>query len=99
MTDPRVEAAARAIFEARLWAGAWDKANSVERDAGVFVAQAALAAADKVTADKGWKLVPIEPTEEMIDAGWIDKEDVDPDDIYGAMLAAAPLPPALEARE
>lgn len=42
-------------------------------------------------ADKeGWKLVPIEPTEEMIAAGWIDKEDVSPREIYWAMLSAAP---------
>ena len=33
-------------------------------------------------------IVPIEPTEKMIKAGWIDKEDVDPDEIYAAMIAA-----------
>lgn len=43
---------------------------------------------------EGWKLVPVEPWPEMIEAGWIDKEDVNPEDIYRAMLAAAPLPPA-----
>ena len=41
-----------------------------------------------------WKLVPVEPTDEMVEAGWIDTEGVDPDDIYGSMLAAAPEPPA-----
>jgi hypothetical protein len=39
-----------------------------------------------------WVLVPREPTEEMVQAGWIDKEDVDPDDIYRAMIASAPAP-------
>ena len=39
-----------------------------------------------------WKLVPVEPTEEMENAGWIDKEDVCPCDIYSAMLSAAPSP-------
>lgn len=37
-----------------------------------------------------WQWVPVEPTPEMIEAGWIDKEDTNPDDIYRAMLAAAP---------
>lgn len=41
----------------------------------------------------GWKLVPVEATEEMEAAGWIDKEDVSPSEIYWAMLAAAPTPP------
>lgn len=38
----------------------------------------------------GMRIVPSEPTEAMIAAGWIDKEDVNPDDIYCAMLAATP---------
>jgi hypothetical protein len=41
-------------------------------------------------------LVPREPTEAMIEAGWIDKEDVDPQDIYRAMLAAATPAPQQE---
>jgi hypothetical protein len=45
----------------------------------------------------GWQLVPKVPTEEMESAGWIDKEDVCPCDIYTAMLAAAPQPPAIAA--
>jgi hypothetical protein len=40
----------------------------------------------------GWVMVPKEPTEEMIEAGWIDKEDVSPREIWWAMLAAAPSP-------
>lgn len=42
---------------------------------------------------EGWKLVPVEPTEDMEAAGWIDKEDVCPCDIYRAMLSAAPPAP------
>ena len=45
----------------------------------------------------GWKLVPIEPTDEMINAGRIapctaDEMDADDDyrDVYKAMLSAAP---------
>jgi hypothetical protein len=30
----------------------------------------------------------MEPTTAMIKAGWIDKEDVNPDDIWGAMIDA-----------
>ena len=44
-------------------------------------------------AGEGWRLVPVEPTEAMISAGWIDKEDVNPDDIYRAMIDAAPSAP------
>lgn len=40
-----------------------------------------------------WKLVPREATEEMIAVGWIDKEDVSPDEIWYAMQAASPTPP------
>ena len=40
----------------------------------------------------GYRIVPKEPTEEQIAAGWIDKEDVNPDEIYRAMLDAAPSP-------
>jgi len=32
-----------------------------------------------------------EPTPEMVEAGWIDKEDVDPGEIFNAMLSASPL--------
>lgn len=49
---------------------------------------------DEVT---GWRMVPIEPTEAMNSAG-LQVEDADGvhayiDDVYAAMLAAAPLPP------
>ena len=42
----------------------------------------------------GWKLVPVEPTKEMLEAGqteWLDSAGADPSfDVYRAMLAAAP---------
>jgi hypothetical protein len=41
----------------------------------------------------GWKLVPLEPAREMLDDG-IRLGDVSIEEIYRAMLAAAPLPPA-----
>ncbi|MFG1302118.1 hypothetical protein V5F49_20220 [Xanthobacter sp. V3C-3] len=56
-------------------------------------------AQEPVAVPAGWKLVPETPTEEMQRAGWIDKEDVTPADIYGAMLAAAPVPPPAESGE
>lgn len=41
---------------------------------------------------KGWRLVPEEPTGEMITAGqsWIEPSTAAPSDVYHAMLAAAP---------
>jgi hypothetical protein len=48
---------------------------------------------------EGWVLVPKEPTEAMCDAGWIDKEDVSPREIYRAMIAAAFASPKCEVRE
>lgn len=43
-----------------------------------------------VRVPEGWQLVPVNPTDVMVEAGWIDKEDVTPFEIYVAMLAAAP---------
>lgn len=43
-----------------------------------------------VEAPPGFVLVPLKPTEEMKRAGWIDKEDVNPEDIWAAMLGASP---------
>ncbi|KTS30888.1 hypothetical protein NS228_06045 [Methylobacterium indicum] len=41
---------------------------------------------------EGWVLLPREPTPEMIAAGWANEEDVGSDDIWAAMIAAAPRP-------
>src|SRR5690606_38516107 len=51
---------------------------------------------------EGWRLVPVEPTEEMVQAGhtalmeWDARtgDDLGIENVYGAMLAAAPTPPA-----
>jgi hypothetical protein len=43
-----------------------------------------------------WVMVPDAPTDEMCAAGWIDKEDVAPAEIYRAMIAARPAAPAQE---
>ena len=42
----------------------------------------------------GWKLVPVEPTREMEIAGYNVPMSIAPEDIYRAMLAAAPSAPA-----
>lgn len=46
---------------------------------------AAQAIVDTLSA-QGFAIVPLKPSEAMIDAGWIDKEDVNPDDIWAAMI-------------
>lgn len=48
---------------------------------------------------KAWVLVPVEPTPAMVEAGWIDKEDVTPGEIWVAMLSAAPALPAVDGGE
>ncbi len=58
--------------------------------------RAAMLKAGPVTATTvpdGWKLVPVEPTKEMIDAGWsyyMTTKSPSSLGVYGAMLAAAP---------
>ena len=47
---------------------------------------------DSLTAQAGWKLVPVEPTPEMIAAIWAYKSD-SLQDCYRALLAAAPEAP------
>lgn len=42
---------------------------------------------------EGWQLVPVEPTEEMLDAGYFTNHGANRG-IYRAMLAAAPKPEA-----
>lgn len=43
---------------------------------------------------KEWKLVPVEPTDEMRDAGWRTRYEGHPlAHIYRAMISAAPTPP------
>lgn len=82
----------RERFEA--WFAATDEVihNRLSNRRLAWSAWKARAALDAVAVPPGWRLVPVAPTQEMIRAGWIDKEDVNPDDIYGAMIAAAPQP-------
>jgi len=55
---------------------------------------------DKATQDGAWRVVPAEPTDEMVDAGveWWHRNEVLLDDqcqgLWSAMLAAAPPVPA-----
>lgn len=42
--------------------------------------------------EPGMVVVPRKATEEMEAAGWIDKEDVSPSEIFAAMIAAAQEP-------
>ena len=49
--------------------------------------------ASPASAPEGWKIVPVEPTEEMVDAGI---RSLGTADKFRAMLAAAPTPPGSE---
>lgn len=62
-------------------------ASLAEADAEIERLRAALAA--QVAAPAGWKLVPLEPTDAMVDATYHGQPV---DDIYRDMLAAAPQP-------
>ena len=61
--------------------------------------------AGKVGVPDGWRLVPVEPTEAMMDAAIaVTEKPCFPQDIYAAMLTAAPAPavvtePAAEGEE
>jgi len=75
--------------------------NSLNRIVSLFVRRALAAAAPASVpgapvAGEGWKLVPVKPTQEMIDAGdkWAGVKDC-----YLAMLAAAPVPKAPDAEK
>lgn len=48
---------------------------------------------------KAWVMVPAEPTPAMVEAGWIDKEDVTPGEIWASMLLASPALPAVDGGE
>lgn len=47
------------------------------------------------SATSGWKLVPVEPTKEMLEEIWLDErfKEVAMKRRYQALLAAAPEPP------
>ena len=52
--------------------------------------------ASPTSAPEGWKIVPVEPTGEMVDAGI---RSLGTADKFRAMLAAAPTPPVSEDRK
>ena len=56
----------------------------------------ALLKASPASAPEGWKIVPVEPTGEMVDAGI---RSLGTADKFRAMLAAAPTPPVSEDRK
>jgi len=79
MADKLREAVARALAF---------KIVSRQIEAG-GLADAALSA----IAEAGYVVVPREPTETMVKAGWIDKEDVTPQEIWSHMLRASKFCP------
>lgn len=56
--------------------------------------RALLSASKPAVAPEGWKLVPIEPTAEMVQAGLKEQEHETAREIWEAMLAASPAAPA-----
>lgn len=67
----------------------WDQFRALDPEtAAIYITQAGCYLSALTAA--GYVVVPREPTEAMCDAGWIDKEDVSPAEIWGAMIAAAP---------
>ena len=52
--------------------------------------------ASPASAPEGWKIVPVEPTGEMVDAGI---RSLGTADKFRAMLAAAPTPPVSEDKD
>ena len=109
MTDVRakaIEAVARGMFTARYgnlencWAwddGGLDIEHPHVRETYLRDAAAAIDALLSALPGLGLAAVPQTATEDMITAGWIDKEDVDPGEIWQAMGAAAPSPLASDA--
>ena len=81
-----VEQSAQAMFRARQVVTAdWDE---VCRDSPDIADEVRLLARHTINVVLDHYSKPENVTKEMIDAGWIDREDVDPDDIFCAMVAA-----------
>lgn len=111
--DRAVEAAARAIA---LADGVEPDGEIFDAETGVVMwpawkyyetgARAALTAAAPFLTPQipdGWKLVPVEPTEEMVEAHFIAHAEAETvfaevPALWAAMLAAAPLPPPPQER-
>lgn len=80
----------------KTWSGGGFKREAIQALLDNLTAASTYAIAPSqpapVVVPSGWKMVPVEPTEEMELAGWIDGDDVTPRDIYRAMLSTAPQP-------
>lgn len=92
-----MEAAARAMSKALDRDNdRFDNPRNYERDSYMQEARAAISAYLKALADDGWKLVPVEATEAMLEFafGSINYTEPEPsvhaERVYSAMLAAAP---------
>ena len=81
----------RALADALHWVQYTADWQACDQAADYLRAQADAHPAPAVPA--GWKLVPVEPTEEMLDAGYFTNHGANRG-IYRAMLAAAPAAPA-----
>ena len=68
LADRMVEAAARAIIDARLWPGAWIKANETEMNAARHEARVSLTAALALAEAEGAKFVRWPPTGDDVQA-------------------------------
>lgn len=67
--------------------------NTTEQAWLAWQASRAALSAEPVAVPKGWQLVPVEPTEAMLRAGW---DAAGPRTAWPRMLAAAPQPAAQE---
>jgi hypothetical protein len=77
----------------------WDKYSSAQMEAYADAREAAVLAklaqqADRQRVPEGWKLVPVEPTWEMLEAALDCAAKPSHREAYAAMLAAAPEAPA-----
>jgi len=99
ITDEAVEAAARKAMQRdfirvsrrRLIDGGDPRIMAMVRSAR----EALEAALPHLRLPEGWRLAPMEPTSEMLDAGWLKSrlgELAEMGPVYRAMLAAAPEP-------
>lgn len=84
-----VELIARVLFGDDQCNTHWSRLSDLRKEEFLSDGDAILDALEAA----GVRLVPAEATEKMADAGWIDKEDVAPSEIYHAMLANSPYAP------
>ena len=110
MTDDLVEAVATEIWHARsVHFGEADKTFIKDErwELCVTYARAAIAAHKSAIEAQGLRIVPVEPTDRMIDAGhekvicpaYVNAELCEAEDVWSAMLTAAPKHTALSPRD